>query len=799
MVFSRPRSKLSDVVSYAIYCADDSTAMLVLENNTKTYWIPSSNVSANLSWNSQFSQDMHDILGPGFEVAAAVRLYRIWAPKHVTPYIFHGVFAVYITAEKKVRLDSIHGKYQGAALWVRKEELTKMCSEHKLLSPEVLEFVALVRGEKNIDTDSRERIRCGILTEITNKSLVTSSVTSHEQLLDAAGFSAEIQTSIYREFIMRCFPALYMCKQLFIEMFFGMGWSPHNAANLFKIADLCTVGGLAFREFLYIVAATEPSITHSGVVAEIRCRYIFKFFDSDNDGQLNYEEFTNLVSSIRKSRSQPTDSASVNQEAESLYKSMGHVREVESLTLNDFLSAVGSSKLRGTSQVLRSPMSIITYLLKLKEKETVKTFKFPDKMMTAVESKHGLLSVPPRVPTVVPKTPKFELCMHTVKVAQDGATVSVDQIHESLLNKEKVDDRQTESSKRLSADVFDQKSIPNQVLAGLRYLIGINKGKSLVIEAKCIRVDAYNWGQFNPGYLAQHLIVVCKIAREIFMKEPRLIELKSPAYIMGDLHGNVQDLLCFENAFWSLGPPLCSSSLLFLGDYVDRGYYGMEVLTYLFCYKVMAPKKVFLVRGNHEHRDIQKMFGFQEELNQKFSDKVGLNLWEAINDVLDTLPVAAVVDSRIFCCHGGIPAPWLCPAASAINSVPVPLSKPDTCSIAWELMWNDPLKLKGKQIPQRTVMELLAQDGFAANERRGTGHVFTTEALENFLSINGYSHLVRSHEYAQAGFNVQQKGKLVTVFSSSRYCGNFNSAASVLVDQGKLRILRIEVADDEQH
>lgn len=83
------------------------------------------------------------------------------------------------------------------------------------------------------------------------------------------------------------------------------------------------------------------------------------------------------------------------------------------------------------------------------------------------------------------------------------------------------------------------------------------------------------------------------------------------AYTIGDLHGNISDLIYFEKVFWNLGPCLSPSNMLFLGDFVDRGAYGIEVITYLLCYKMQTPHKVWLLRGNHEIRDIQKMFTFQ--------------------------------------------------------------------------------------------------------------------------------------------------------------------------------------------
>ena len=82
--------------------------------------------------------------------------------------------------------------------------------------------------------------------------------------------------------------------------------------------------------------------------------------------------------------------------------------------------------------------------------------------------------------------------------------------------------------------------------------------------------------------------------------EPRLLRLQSPAYVFGDLHGNLPDLLAFARTMWPLGMHLTPGTFLFLGDYVDRGMYGIEVLAYNFAQKIMLPDKVFLLRGNHE-------------------------------------------------------------------------------------------------------------------------------------------------------------------------------------------------------
>lgn len=91
-------------------------------------------------------------------------------------------------------------------------------------------------------------------------------------------------------------------------------------------------------------------------------------------------------------------------------------------------------------------------------------------------------------------------------------------------------------------------------------------------------------------------------------------------------------------------------SLLFLGDYVDRGLDSVEVIGFLFALKIQSPKQVTLLRGNHECRTMTEFFTFREECIRKYD----LDVYDMVMEAFDQLPIAAVVNNDYFCMHGGI-------------------------------------------------------------------------------------------------------------------------------------------------
>ena len=193
--------------------------------------------------------------------------------------------------------------------------------------------------------------------------------------------------------------------------------------------------------------------------------------------------------------------------------------------------------------------------------------------------------------------------------------------------------------------------------------------------------------------MAKCLLNICRHVKEIVANESRLLQISAPSYILGDIHGNFRDLVCFEKSLWRMGPMLTPANFLFLGDYVDRGPDGVEVVSYLFSQKILCPNKFHLLRGNHEIRSIQRQYTFHAECRAKFGDVLGEQIWEEVNDVFDHLPLAAVVDNKIFCIHGGIPSSAEdVVTLEDISKIRCPLRDVEQESpMAWQLLWNDPL------------------------------------------------------------------------------------------------------------
>ncbi|XP_011088984.1 serine/threonine-protein phosphatase BSL3 isoform X2 [Sesamum indicum] len=261
---------------------------------------------------------------------------------------------------------------------------------------------------------------------------------------------------------------------------------------------------------------------------------------------------------------------------------------------------------------------------------------------------------------------------------------------------------------------------------------------------------------------------LCDSAERIFATEPTVLQLRAPIKIFGDLHGQFGDLM---RLFDEYGSPSTAGDIayidyLFLGDYVDRGQHSLETISLLLALKVEHPHQVHLIRGNHEAADINALFGFRIECIERLGERDGIWAWHRINRLFNWLPLAALIEKKIICMHGGI--------GRSINHVeqieniqrPIPMEAGSI--VLMDLLWSDPT-------------ENDSVEGLRPNAR-GPGLVtFGPDRVMEFCNNNDLQLIVRAHECVMDGFERFAQGHLITLFSATNYCGTANNAGAILV------------------
>ncbi|KAG6395087.1 hypothetical protein SASPL_145679 [Salvia splendens] len=273
---------------------------------------------------------------------------------------------------------------------------------------------------------------------------------------------------------------------------------------------------------------------------------------------------------------------------------------------------------------------------------------------------------------------------------------------------------------------------------------------------------------------------LCEKAKEILMEESNVQPVRSPVTICGDIHGQFHDLA----ELFRIGGKCPDTNYLFMGDYVDRGYYSVETVTLLVALKVRYPQRITILRGNHESRQITQVYGFYDECLRKYGNA---NVWKIFTDLFDYFPLTALffgaffvvvlfdisdckiafvinpgepVESEIFCLHGG-----LSPSVETLDNIrnfdrvqEVPHEGP-MC----DLLWSDPDDRCGWGISPR-----------------GAGYTFGQDISEQFNHSNNLKLIARAHQLVMEGYNWAHEQKVVTIFSAPNYCYRCGNMASIL-------------------
>jgi len=261
----------------------------------------------------------------------------------------------------------------------------------------------------------------------------------------------------------------------------------------------------------------------------------------------------------------------------------------------------------------------------------------------------------------------------------------------------------------------------------------------------------------------------------VLLKEPNVLYLQPPITVCGNIHGQIFDLsLLFE-----LGGELPGTKYLFLGDYVNTGHYCVEVISLLVLLKIKYPEHIFLLRGENESRLNTKLYGYQQEVKNKYPNST---FWDTSVELFEALPIAAIIDSpiqnnRIFCVHGG-----LSPRLETIDDIQKITRNTEIPyeGLYYDLLWSDP-----EEVTVRST------SAFSRSPYNPGGWMYGKNAVDNFLTNNSMGLVARAHQLEPNGYRYMFDEKLVTVWSAPNFRKRSNKAAIMKVDNDGNREFKV--------
>eukprot|EP00401_Gymnodinium_catenatum_P061833 CAMPEP_0117471076 /NCGR_PEP_ID=MMETSP0784-20121206/7548_1 /TAXON_ID=39447 /ORGANISM="" /LENGTH=651 /DNA_ID=CAMNT_0005265191 /DNA_START=162 /DNA_END=2120 /DNA_ORIENTATION=- len=277
---------------------------------------------------------------------------------------------------------------------------------------------------------------------------------------------------------------------------------------------------------------------------------------------------------------------------------------------------------------------------------------------------------------------------------------------------------------------------------------------------------------FGEEY-ADTLVLLAKAVRKLLSAQPMLAQTETPCRVFGDVHGQLRDLLLLFHAFGHPGSPN-APNYVFNGDLVDRGSHQLEVLFIVISFKLAYPNRVWILRGNHEVRSMNQVYGFQKECVSRLGSALGQTIFDAAQGVFEQLPLACTVDQKVLVVHGGIgDGKW---NLSDVKGIRRPLDEEefekDENKWIFDLLWSDPIE-----------DSIIGVFGVHDSPRGGCASQFAWDVTTTFCARNGLSLIIRSHQskHESLGFEVMHGQLLMRVFSARDYEGHGNDGAVLLL------------------
>ena len=248
-----------------------------------------------------------------------------------------------------------------------------------------------------------------------------------------------------------------------------------------------------------------------------------------------------------------------------------------------------------------------------------------------------------------------------------------------------------------------------------------------------------------------------------------LIKLRSPVKIFGSINGQYNDLMRYFSLF---GRPseskgdIESVDYLFLGNFTNRGAFSLETICLLLALKIKYNGHFHLLRGNQEDLDMSKLYGLADECKEKLKEDISQpnSIFQQLCNLFEYLPLAAVVNNQIFCVHSGIGKSGL--FLNDIQRLKFPI-KVKSCEIAKDLLWNTPNINDNIPFNKNLPIEYKPEK-------------FDSNGLDNFLKNNKLKMIIRSHDVIQKGISNCFGDRVLTIFSSTNYCGVYQNAGALI-------------------
>ena len=228
----------------------------------------------------------------------------------------------------------------------------------------------------------------------------------------------------------------------------------------------------------------------------------------------------------------------------------------------------------------------------------------------------------------------------------------------------------------------------------------------------------------------------------------RLVKLEplGEALVIGDLHGDLESLIIIlqTSRFVEKMEKTKEATLIFLGDYGDRGDKSAEIYYAILKLKLAFPGQVVLLRGNHEAP--KDLLGYPHDLPFQFQNRFGEDwkmAYEKTRALFAYLYNAVFVEDRYLMVHGGVS-----PQIRSLQDIAQAQENRNEALLE-DLLWSDPDEnLQG-----------------ISSSPRGAGNLFGKRVTEEVLGKLNAKILIRGHESSDIGFKINHDGKVLTLFS----------------------------------